>query len=217
MKEKILNKLESLPFFTREALSVFEDIKSNSLNQNTKRWVHNGLLIRLKKNLYVTKTFVDRSMKDVGYIELLANKLLSPSYLSAEYVLQKHGLLTEGTFSITSVTPKSTRAFDNPLGNFQYRTLNKNLYFGFTEKHFGKNIYYEADPAKALFDFLYFRLSMLDSANPSTIHELRINWKEISRANFKEFSQIMKKSGIKKMELILKLVTTSDFYGKFNR
>src|SRR3989338_4480906 len=174
MNEKTINKLESLQFFTKSALLAFAPAKTEALNQNIKRWTRNGLILRLKNGLYVTKTYMDRSMHDVAYLELVANKLVIPSYLSLEYVLQKHNLLTEATFAFTSVALKSTRRFVNNLGSFYYHSVKADLFFGFETKHYGKNVIFEATPAKALFDYLYLHAPNLESERE--IDELRINW-----------------------------------------
>lgn len=201
MKKIILNQLELLPFFTKRGLSAFENIHSEALNQNMKRWVKSGLLIRLKNGLYVTKTFLDRSHVDSTYPELLANTLVFPSYLSMEYVLQKHGLLTETTYAITSATTKSTRRYTNAIGTFQYRTLSKNLYFGFETRRCGKNVIVEASLAKALFDYLYLRLPHLHDR--TALDELRINWAEMGKPAFSAFCDTVNKSGIKRMMSLL--------------
>ena len=215
MNKKILNSLEVLPFFKKTALLTLESLTDNALNQNLKRWVKNGLLLRLKNGLYVSKTFRDRSLNSRGYIELIAGTLLFPSYVSLEYILQKHNLLTEATYTITSVTTKSGRRFSNDIGTFVYHTLAKHLYFGFEKRQFGKNIYFEARPAKALFDFLYLRLPSLHLEDLSSIEELRINWDLLSLESFHELGEIVKKSGIKKMAKIFILIT-KELYGHVN-
>lgn len=197
MNEKTLNNLELLPFFSKTALLAFAPAETEALNQNIKRWTKNGLILRLKNGLYVTKTYVDRSMHDPAYLELVANKLVIPSYLSLEYVLQKYNLLTEATFAFTSVTLKSTRRYVNKLGSFYYHSIKTDLFFGFETKHYGKNVIYEASPAKALFDYLYLHEPNLDSERE--IEELRINWTNIDKKQIKLFCDIVKKSGIKKI------------------
>lgn len=212
MKETTLHLLETLPFFSKASLLTLGDISDNTLSQNMKRWVKNGLLIRLKNGLFVTKTYRDRMLSNPGYIELIAGTLLAPSYLSLDYVLQKQGLLTEATYTISSVTLKSSRRFHNDMGTFVYHTVSNPLYFGFEKKTFGKNTYYEARPAKALFDFLYLRLGALQPTDSSSINELRINWELLPREAFDELGDIIKKSGIKKMAAIYAVIAR-EFYG----
>lgn len=203
MKENIIKHLESLPFFSISSLQSFENIKRRALYENLQRWTKNGSLIRLKNGLYVTKTYVDRFLHENAYIEFMANTLLSPSYLSLEYVLQKNGLLTESTYTITSVTLKTTRSYQNQMGSFVYQHLHKRHYFGFVQKSYGQNHIYEATLPKALFDFLYLRLSFLDPKDISTLAELRINWSELDHASFLELQKIIRNSGVKKMQKLI--------------
>lgn len=206
MKRNILKKLESLPFFSISSLKAFEDIQVKALYENLQRWVKSGDILRLKNGLYVTKTFVDRFLYDSSYIELVANKLVIPSYLSLEYVLQKKGMLTEATYTITSVTLKTTRRYKNHLGSFIYHHLNEKLYFGFNQRRYGQNIIYEATLAKALFDFLYLRLASLDSRDISTLEEMRLNWSQLDPPSFNELRQMMHDSSIKKMQTLIPLL-----------
>lgn len=206
MDESVINTLEGLPFFTKAAFVSVERLNHNALSQNIKRWVRRGHIIRLKNGLFVTKTFVDRSIANPAYTELLAGCFLSPSYLSLESILQKNQLLTEATFTISSVTTKSGRTFTNPVGHFVYHTVKADLYFGFEKKLFGKNAYYSARPAKALFDFLYLRLPRLDPRDPSTIEALRLNWGALARSVFDEFCLIVRRCRIKKMREILPII-----------
>lgn len=192
MNEKILIPLESLPFFTKRALMVMEPVGEKTLSENIQRWVKKGTVVRLKNGLYVTKTHVDRFFSDGRYVELVANKLVIPSYLSLDYVLQKHGLLTEATYSITSVTTKSTRQYANKLGFFSYFSIHPDLYFGFEKKGFGKQTVFEAKISKALFDYFYLRLPGLPPGNKSVLEELRINWGNVSPENFRDFCSLLK-------------------------
>lgn len=206
MNEKILYSLESLPFFTKSALMVREEIDPKALYENIQRWVKKGSLIRLKNGLYVTKTCVDRSLRDERYLELVANKLVIPSYVSLEYVLQKHGLLTEATFAVTSVTTKTTRQYTNKLGAFTYSTLNQDLYFGFKRQSYGKNTIDTAEPFKALFDYFYLRLQHLDPERGETVEEARINWSNLEKKEFRNFCKIVEKKGTRKMVKMIPLL-----------
>lgn len=212
MNELVVKSLEGLPFFTKSALLQAERVNDNALNQNIKRWVRRGLLMRLKNGLFVTKTFLDRSLAKTAYIELCAGRLLFPSYVSLEYVLQKNHLLTEATFSITSVTTKSGRTFINPIGTFVYHTVKQELYFGFEKNRFGKNAYYSAILVKALFDFLYLRLSQLDPRDPGTIDALRLNWDLVTQPVFDALCEMIRRSRIKKLQEILRVIA-GEFHG----
>lgn len=206
MNRKIIRNLETLPFFSKSALLSFEIIRPRALYQNLQRWVKGSHIIRLKNGLYVTKTYVDRFLHDGSYTELIANKLAIPSYLSLEYVLQKNGYLTEATFTVTSVTLKSTRRYKNRLGFFEYHHLDERLYFGFMQKRHGQNIIYEATPMKALFDFLYLKSSNMNIEDISALESMRINWSQMNRSSLNELCGIILKSHVKKMQKIIPML-----------
>lgn len=216
MNRKIIKNLELLPFFSLNAFRSFEVIRPKALYENLQRWVRSGEILRLKNGLYVTKTFVDRFQQDRSYTELIANKLAMPSYLSLEYVLQKKGLLTEATFTVTSMTLKTTRYYQNHLGSFVYHHLHSKLYWGFQQRRYGQNIIYEATPAKALFDFIYLRQSHLDPEDISTLESMRINWSEMDSNSFRALCEMLVKSHIKKMQKMIPLLKEM-YHGNFNQ
>lgn len=211
MKEKVLSNLEILPFFTKTAMTVLEKVHPKTLDYNISSWVKKGLIIRLKNGLYVTKTFIDRNLREGYYLGLVAGRLVTPSYLSLEYVLQKNGLLTEATYTISSITIKTTRRYFNKLGAFTYTTIKPSLYFGYKRVSYGNNFFYEAEVSKALFDYFYMRLANYSPEDPRPIEEERINWSNVNRKEFKNFVAIIRKSKIKRMIKLIPLL--EDIYG----
>jgi predicted transcriptional regulator of viral defense system len=79
-----------------------------------------GAIIRVKKGLYV---FGDNIRRKPICLELFANLIYGPSYLSLNYALQYHGLIPERVTTLTSVTTGRSRLFDTPLGRFEYRMI----------------------------------------------------------------------------------------------
>jgi len=76
-----------------------------------------GELIRLKKGLYVVSPEVS------GYplsLELIANRLYEPSYLTAESALFHYGLIPARPRIVCSISTKHMRAFENAVGRFVY-------------------------------------------------------------------------------------------------
>lgn len=65
-------------------------------------------------------------------IESIANALYFPSYISAEWALQSHGLLSERVHIITSVTLRKSLQLKTSLAHFSYEHLHKHRYaFGY--------------------------------------------------------------------------------------
>lgn len=124
----------------------------NQLN----RWQKKGLLISLKKGVYVLnknerKVEIDR--------DLIANVLYEPSYISLEYALNFYGLIPERTADITSITTRKTMVLKNEFGNFIYQHIKPKAFRGFKKMGSKERSFFMAEPEKAVVDFLYLNLS----------------------------------------------------------
>lgn len=195
---KNLKKLATLSYFDKNTLSQFMALSDNSLYANIKRWLRLRDLIALKKGLYVTQDYV-RSLKGTtAYAEFMANKLREPSYLSMEYVLQRHNMLTEAVFGWTSITLKSKRIYTNPLGAFGYRNIKEVLFTGFEIRSADGFDIRIARKAKALFDFFYFKLFKTRVITPEILESFRLDFDGFSKADLVEFTKYCKLSGIQK-------------------
>src|SRR3989338_5882529 len=86
----------------------------------------NRILIRVKKGLYI---FGPEYARAPYSIEVLANLIYGPSYISMEYALSFHGLIPERVEIVTSVTSKRDKEFATPVGVFRYRYLHPRKYF----------------------------------------------------------------------------------------
>lgn len=77
-------------------------------------------IIRLKRGLYVVNSEVSRKHVNAA---LCANHIYGPSYVSQHWALRWYGLIPERVYTITSVTTKRTREFNNALGRFTYEQV----------------------------------------------------------------------------------------------
>ncbi|MDD5454663.1 MAG: hypothetical protein PHW62_04100 [Candidatus Ratteibacteria bacterium] len=197
--KRILASLENLPYFTLADLSSIEKNK-HYLKILFSRYEKSGKLIRLKKGVYVTERYLLGHNGINHYHEFLANILYQPSYLSLDYILYQHNLLTELPKNFTSVAKNKTARFANKLGNFFYHKIKDDLFRGFDILKEGDFTIMKATKAKALFDFLYLRKNFL--TNEKAIEELRLNLGEITRKDLKEFKEYLKLENSKKMKEI---------------
>jgi predicted transcriptional regulator of viral defense system len=184
--KRILNLVATLPSFGAADLAPVGEEKAY-LNIILSRYVKQGMMIRLRKNLYVTKSYLDNTERRgifSDYVEFAANKLHSPSYLSLDYVLHEHNMLTEIPRNITSVGLRKTENFSNDLGNFIYHKIKEELFIGFKVLKKGNFSILKATKAKALFDFLYLRKRLL--MDKRAIEELRLNLGEFTKSDFEE-------------------------------
>lgn len=129
-------------FSTQEAQVVAFDTTPGTLKLQLHQWLKASELVRLKRGLYV---FSDRKVDKVE----VARRLYSPCYISLEYALNIYGLIPDVPFSVTLVTPKITRRFSTPYGQYVYRKIKKEAFFGYDPQTL------MAEKEKALIDFLY--------------------------------------------------------------
>ena len=169
------------------------------------RYEKSGRVVRLKRGMYVAKEYLDNLEKKgrlSAYLELISNILYEPCYLSLDYVLYKHNLLTEIPINFTLISTRKTKTFANVLGRFFYHKTKKELFRGFTATHKeGDFMILEATKAKALFDFLYFRKNFL--SGKESVEELRLNLADFTAKDKAELLSYAKTEKTKKMKVII--------------
>ncbi|WP_372950880.1 hypothetical protein [Mariniphaga sp.] len=119
---------------------------------NFVRWTKKGLLIRLRQGYY---TFPEYKSKP-DFALFFANRIYRPSYISLHSALAFYGMIPEAIVQITSVTSLKTASFQNEFGEYEYKSVRKELMFGYDIKPIadGKSLQI-ARPEKALLDLLY--------------------------------------------------------------
>lgn len=152
------NRYRRLPLIPTEQM-LLPGNSPQALKNQFSQWQKRGWLIRLRRGFYLLSD-QDRAVTPSALY--LANQLYPPSYLSLEYALGHYGLIPEAVAQITSVTTRKTKIFRNRWGDFRYRHLAQNLFWGF-EAIKDENGYtvLMAGPEKALLDFFYFHKSAL--------------------------------------------------------
>jgi len=208
MKRFILDSLNNIPYFTIESVKQLWGVESASdatIRTAIYRWMKAGQLIQLKKGVYMPRRFFERHAGDYNFSAAVSSILLPQSYLSLEFILQRHQILTEITYPITAVTTKNTRVIETPLGIIWYRHLKTSLYRGYTiSDYFGIPVAL-ASVAKALFDYLYLRpwAGNIPNKTYSLAEDLRLNLDEFSPADREEFAKFAVESHSLKMKSIL--------------
>jgi predicted transcriptional regulator of viral defense system len=200
--KRILKLAGTLPSFGAADLAPIGE-KPAYLNIILSRCAKRGMMLHLRKNLYVTKAYLDSAERRgvySDYVEFIANKLYSPSYLSLDYVLHEHNMLTEIPRNVTSVALRKTDSFSNELGTFIYHKIKEELFLGFNVVKKGSFSILKATKAKALFDFLYFRKRLL--VDKDAVEELRLNMGEFSENDFRELEGYVEKESSARMKEI---------------
>ncbi|MDD2982129.1 MAG: hypothetical protein PHQ74_01960 [Crocinitomicaceae bacterium] len=92
----------------------------NRPNDKISELLRSGQLTALRRGLYVAGPESDLPIPDAL---LLANHLRGPSYVSLESALSYWGMIPERVFEVSSVTIKTAKNYNTPLGRFSYRHL----------------------------------------------------------------------------------------------
>lgn len=110
-------------------------------------------LLRVKKGLYV---FGKENSRRPFSLEILANLIYGPSYVSFEYALSWWGMIPERVERITSACYKRNKQFKTPVGEFIYLYLDpKKFPVGITWESIDENSnFLIATKEKALCDTL---------------------------------------------------------------
>ena len=149
MKTTELSKLNRL-FFGYEDLARVLNISQASARVSASRYVRQGLLLRVKRNLYVLKARLIAAGREELF--LLANLGQSPSYISLATALAYYEITTQVQRDfIESIAVKRTREIGLSGTVCRYTRISSSLYFGF-EKQKG---FFIATPEKAFLDAMY--------------------------------------------------------------
>ena len=146
-----LEQLGIIPVDYSVLSSLFSDYRSprNKIANLQKE----GKIIRLKRGMYVVSSDVSKQLLS---IELIANHMYGPSYVSLESALRYYGLIPEQVFTTRSITTNRSKKFENSIGNFEYITVNHSYYpLGIRQQtEENKYTFLIATPEKALCDMI---------------------------------------------------------------
>lgn len=151
-------------FSTRDILKWDADFDTRRLVE----WQDKNYVVKLINRWYL---FADE-LVDEKLLQLTANRIYSPSYVSFESALAYYRLIPEGVFSMTSATTLLTKSFDTPVGRFAFRHLRPQLFFGYQLVTVNGYTIKMAEPEKVILDYLYLNSSL---KNETDMESLRIN------------------------------------------
>lgn len=165
------NLVIKFPFFTSSQLGGF--VKDCQLLRNQLYlWQKRGLIIKLKKGLYMLG---ENERKIEPSPDAIASHMVAPSYISMEYALSRYDLIPEGVFTVTSITTKKTQTIRNNLGTFAYQHIKEKCFVGFKQEKDSNGLtFFMAEPEKALVDFFYLRS-----------HDFKENDKDVFKESFR--------------------------------
>ena len=152
MKPNPLIQMKNVPVSVGTLQNLYKDLKAPE--EKIRALEKDGQLIRLKRGLYV----VNSQLSGIETSNALcANHIYGPSYLSLHWALRHYGLIPERVFTLTSVTTKRSRVFQNDLGRFSYyQTAPEYFSIGITHCNEHGVRYLLATPEKALCDMILY-------------------------------------------------------------
>lgn len=177
----------------------------------------NGDIIRLKRGLYVCS---EKISGQPFSLELIANRLLTPSYVSMATALRYYGLIPEQVCLTQSMTTKETREFSTPLGRFVFVRMKKDLFnIGIRNVEENGYSFLIASPEKALCDLiagtpgliLRYRSDALEYLE----HDIRFDMDAFYNLNPQIFELYVAAKG-KKATSINTILTLLNGYGERN-
>lgn len=173
---------------------LFPDFDSRRLCE----WQEKGYITKIINGFYIFNDVVINE-----YILMrIANTIYSPSYLSFETALSHYGLIPEAVYRITSATTRKTKVFNTLQGSFGYRSISKNLFWGYTIDP--ENGFIIATPEKAILDYLYLRKQF----NENDLSEWRLNIDEykniVNEETIEKYLRIFNNKTLTKKYAVLK-------------
>ncbi|MFW6121474.1 MAG: type IV toxin-antitoxin system AbiEi family antitoxin domain-containing protein [Petrotogales bacterium] len=137
-KEKNLFSLADFAQLTGE--------NKSSLSVQLTRLVKTGILSRAAQTWY-ENPFTPPSPEEVAMV------IRYPSYLSMEYALSKHGILSQATYTLTLITTKLPYTYRTTHTVYEYHQISHSLFWGYEKE----GTVCTADPEKAFLDLIYIR------------------------------------------------------------
>lgn len=170
-------------------------ISIKSAQVTASRYVSRGLLIRLKRDLFILpQRLQNATEEEIFYI---ANLLQTPSYISLTTALSFYELTTQQTPNfIESIASKRTTMFEAKNFQFNYSIVKDEFYFGFERRE----NYFIATPEKALADMIYLSSQGNYNADFEAV--------DLSGINKSEVKMILNKSSKAAQNLWQKLIKT---------
>lgn len=191
------------PITRHVLLEILKEYKQP--NDKISDLIKQGDLISLRRGLYVPGTKLDLPSPESF---LIANHLRGPSYISLESALSYWGLIPERTYEVSSVTTKTPKHYNTPVGRYSYKHLSLPYYaHGVRKVELTKHqTVLIASPEKAICDKIVLtpniNLRSVKQTHLLLVEDLRIDEGELRKLDVKmimEWLEVTPKKGSIKM------------------
>lgn len=164
----LLERVRHLSVIDTPTLRAFGE-DPRSLAVQLSRWVASGRLLQLRRGIYQLPAGM-RSVDPSPFF--LANVLATPSYVSLESALAFHGLIPERVMLTQSVTTRRPETLSTAAGDFEFRHVKRDWFFGYRETAVPGGTALVAEPEKALLDLVHLSRGEFPQ---DRINELRLD------------------------------------------
>ena len=166
------------------------------------------ILETLKKGLYV---HTSQYTKNIISKEIVANSMLSPSYISFDYALYFYGLIPERVVDIVSATTKKSKVFHTSYGVFGFKQIKKELFGIGLKIESGQNgNFLIATKEKALCDKIYFtkdiKITSVKGMMVFLLDDLRIDFDELEEFDMDILIKYQEISRSKKITFLINII-----------
>ncbi|MCX6554317.1 MAG: hypothetical protein NTZ12_04775 [Candidatus Aminicenantes bacterium] len=195
---QLLKMVGREPFF-HSSLLKSGPVSMIDLGRQLSRWVNAGSLVQIRRGLYA---FSDEHGQARPHPFTLANQMKRGSYVSLQSALAYYHLIPEYVAQVTSITTGRPETVSNPLGDYIFKHVKKEFFFGFQtmEMVMGQSAFI-ARPEKALLDLVYLT-AKIDL--PNYLQELRLQNTDILKGDIvREFAD---RSGSPKLRRAVPLI-----------
>lgn len=131
------------------------DVDPLDVRKQLSRWKASGKVHQLRRGLY---SLAPPYQKTVPHPFLVANRLVSASYVSLQSALSFYGMIPELVPATTSVTTAYSAAWRTIFGQYDFRHIQTGWFHDYRRTSLGNGQWaYIASPGKALLDLIYLK------------------------------------------------------------
>ena len=183
---ELAKQIKNIPksYFLLNDIKKISPLAENSLKVAINRLVKRGEIIKLARGIYAN------DIAEINW-EKLAVEYYMPSYLSFEWVLAMHNILSQQPYQLTLATANRSKTAEIGEKIIIYHHLKQELFWGYQKI----NNILSAEPEKALLDLAYLSLNGYAKFDPEEIN--------IKLLNQNKLKKYLKRFRNKKLEKLL--------------
>ncbi len=167
--------------FSISDITQLTGIAKSSLSVQLTRLVKAKIIRRAAQTWY-ENPFSNPSAEEISMV------IRYPSYLSMEYALSKHGILSQSAYTLTLITTKLPYTYKTKQTVYEYHQISKSLFWGYQKE----GTVLTSEPEKALLDLIYIRHIKNKELNIDGIASL-VNDMSINELNLERLEKYSKK------------------------